>query len=200
MTNYGYARVSTKGQAINGNSLEEQVNKLREEGCTEIYEETYTGTKTDRPILNELLAKLKENDTITFTKLDRFARSTMEGSSLIKELFERGIKVNILNMGKIENTTTGRLIFNVLMSFAEYERDMIIERTQEGKAIAKATNPDFKEGRPKVHKKAAIEHALDLMETHTTKQVVEMTGISKATLYRERTKRQAKAIEEKEGN
>jgi DNA invertase Pin-like site-specific DNA recombinase len=147
----GYGRVSSKGQETNGNSLEDQKNKLLEAGCAEedIVLETYTGTKVDRPKFTKLVAELEEGDTLVVTKLDRFARTASEGSELVKSLLSRGVNVHILNMGLIENTPTGRLILNVLLSFAEFERDMIVERTSEGKALAKATNPDFKEGRPR---------------------------------------------------
>ena len=143
----GYGRVSTKGQQRDGNSLEDQRSKLEEAGCDEIVLEAYTGTKMDRPKFTKLLAELEPGDTLVVTKLDRFARTASEGSALVKELLERGIAVHILNMGLIENTPTGRLILNVLLSFAEFERDMIVERTSEGKALARATNPDYKEGR-----------------------------------------------------
>ncbi len=94
------------------------------------------------------MANLKEGDTLIVTKLDRFARSTVDGIHTIKNLFEKGVKVHILNMGLVENTPTGRLIFNIMSAFAEFERDMIVERTQEGKALAKL-RAYFREGRPK---------------------------------------------------
>ncbi|WP_336865279.1 recombinase family protein [Peribacillus frigoritolerans] len=184
---YGYARVSTKGQATNGNSLEEQVNKLKEEGCETIYKETFTGTKSDRPKFQELLSLLKEGDTLVVTKLDRLARSMTQGSELVKNLLEKGIKVNILNIGMMDNTPTSKLIKNIFFSFAEFERDMIVERTQEGKAIAKQRE-DFREGRPNKHSKKKIEHALELLETHSYKEVEAKTGISKSTLIRAKKK------------
>ena len=195
MVKYGYARVSTKGQERNGNSLEDQINKLKAEGCTEIFTETYTGAKKDRPQFQKLLSVLQESDTLTISKLDRFARSTEDAIHTIKMLFDRGIKVHVLNMGLIENTPTGRLIFNILSSFSEFERDMIIERTQEGKALAKATNKDYREGRPKVHKRKAIEHALELLKIHSYPEVVDMTGISKSTLVRAKRKANANEME-----
>ena len=76
------------------------------------------------------------------SKLDRFARSAAQGSELVKELIERGIAVHILNMGYMDNTPASKLVRNIFFPFAEFERDMIVERTQEGKAIAKQ-NPDF---------------------------------------------------------
>lgn len=147
---YGYGRVSSKGQEQNGNSLEDQENKLREAGAEVIVKEAFTGTKIDRPKFTELVNRLESGDTLIVTKLDRFARSAGEGSTLVKELIARGVKVHILNMGLIEDTPTGRLIMNVLLSFAEFERDMIVERTSAGKVIAKANNPDYKEGRKEI--------------------------------------------------
>lgn len=147
----GYGRVSSKGQELNGNSLGDQKNKLIEAGCAEedIVLETYTGTKVDRPKFTKLLSELEEGDTLVVCKLDRFARTASEGSELVKSLLSRGVNVHILNMGLIENTPTGRLILNVLLSFAEFERDMIVERTSEGKAIKRATDPEYNEGRPR---------------------------------------------------
>ena len=175
---YGYARISTIGQ-----DLRAQFETLEKEGCDKIFTEKFTGTKVDRKEFNQLLEIIKEGDTLVVTKLDRFARSVRGGIEVIKDLFEKGVRVHVLNMGVIENTPTGRLIFNIMMSFAEFERDMIVERTREGKMIAKQ-DPSFREGRPKKFSRKQIEHAIKLKETHTYKQVEELTGISKPTLYR----------------
>lgn len=180
---YGYARVSTLAQ-----DLEVQIQKLTNEGCDKIYSEKYTGTSKDRPQFNELMDVLEEGDTLVFTKLDRIARNTKEAIEIIQDLFNRNVKVHILNMGLVENTPTGNLIFNILSSFAQFERDLIVERTQEGKAIARQRE-DFREGRPKVYKKQQIEHALSLLDTHSYRQVETMTGISISTLSREKRKR-----------
>lgn len=180
---YGYARVSTKGQAKDGNSLEAQEKALRESGANEIYVDAFTGTKTDRPEFDKLMNKIQKGDTLIVTKLDRFARSMSQGSELVSDLIERGIKVYILNIGVMDNTPSSKLIRNVFFAFAEFERDMIVERTQEGKAIAKH-NPDFKEGRPKKYSKKQMAHALELLENHSYKQVEDLTGISKSTLIR----------------
>lgn len=180
---YGYARVSTKGQAKDGNSLEAQEKALKGAGATEIYTDAFTGTKTDRPEFDKLMNKLQSGDTLIVTKLDRFARSMSQGSELVSELIDKGIKVYILNIGIMDNTPSSKLIRNVFFAFAEFERDMIVERTQEGKTIAKQ-NPDFKEGRPKKYSKKQVEHALELLENHSYKQVEDLTGISKSTLIR----------------
>ena len=81
--------------------------------------------------------------------MDRFARTAIDGVQTVRNLFERGVRVHILNMGLIENTLTGNLILTVMLAFAEYERGMIVERTQLGKSVARM-NPDFKDGRPYV--------------------------------------------------
>lgn len=175
---YGYARVSTVHQ-----DLEAQLQALKRENCDVIYKEKFTGTKKARPEFNALLEVLEDGDTLVITKLDRFARSTTDGINTIKELFEKGVRVHVLNMGLIEDTPTGRLILSVMLAFAEFERDMIVERTQEGKAIAKQRE-DFKEGRPKKYNKKKIDHALQLLQNHSYKQVEEITGISKSTLIR----------------
>lgn len=185
---YGYARVSTKGQAKDGNSLEAQEKALRESGANEIYVDAFTGTKTDRPEFDKLMGKIQKGDTLIVTKLDRFARSMTQGSELVSDLIKKGIKVYILNIGVMDNTPASKLIRNVFFAFAEFERDMIVERTAEGKAIAKQ-NPDYWEGRPKKFSKKQIEHALGLLESNSYKQVEEMTGISKSTLIRAKKKR-----------
>lgn len=185
---YGYARVSTKGQAKDGNSLEAQEKALRKSGANEIYVDAFTGTKTDRPEFDKLMNKIQKGDTLIVTKLDRFARSMSQGSELVSDLIERGIKVYILNIGVMDNTPSSKLIRNVFFAFAEFERDMIVERTMEGKAIAKQ-NPDFREGRPKKYSRKQIEHALELLDSNSYKQVEDLTGISKSTLIRAKKKR-----------
>lgn len=181
---YGYARVSTLQQ-----NLDAQIQMLEKEGCDVIYSEKFTGTKAARPQFQEVLSKLEVGDTLVVTKLDRFARSAVDGIQTVRELFERGVRVHILNMGLVEDTAAGRLIFNIMSSFAEFERDMIVERTQEGKAIAKQRE-DFKEGRPNKYTPKQIEHALGLLETHSYTQVEQLTGISKSTLIRAKKKQQ----------
>jgi len=175
---YEYSRISTIEQ-----DLRFQLKMLEEENCDYIYTEKFTGTKVDRKEFNKLLDVLEDGDTLVVTKLDRFARSVRGGIEVIRQLFDTGVRVHVLNMGVIENTPTGRLIFNIMMSFAEFERDMIVERTQEGKLMAKQ-DPDFREGRPRKYSRKQIEHAVKLKETHTYKQVEQLTGISKPTLYR----------------
>lgn len=143
----GYGRVSTLGQQRDGNSLEDQKKKLLEAGCTEVVLEAYTGTTMDRPKLVKLLDSLEPGDTLVITKLDRFARTASDGVRVIKDLLAQGISVHVLNMGLVEDTPTGRLILNIMLAFAEFEKDNIVERLADGKVEAKAKNPDYKEGR-----------------------------------------------------
>lgn len=145
---YGYARVSTKGQARDGNSLESQANALKEAGAVKIYSDSFTGTKIDRPEFDKLKSRLCPGDTLVATKLDRFARSASQGSQMIESLIGQGVTVHILNLGIMDNTPTGKLIRNIMLNFAEFERDMIVERTQEGKAIAREKGIRV-DGRPK---------------------------------------------------
>ena len=184
---YGYCRVSTQTQAKDGNSLEAQKNLLIENGAEEIYSDAFTGTKAHRPELDKLLAVLQAGDKLVVTKLDRIARSASQGIELVQTLLDKGVTVHVLNMGLLDNTPTGKLIRNIMLAFAEFERDMIIERTQEGKAIARR-QPDFREGRPRLYNRKQIQHALDLLHDHSYRQVTEMTGISKSTLIRAKNK------------
>lgn len=185
---YGYARVSTTKQEKNGNSLDEQREKLQAAGAQKIVTDSYTGTKMDRPAFTALLDKLVAGDTLIVTKLDRFARTAVEGGAIVKQLHERGVTINILNMGIADNTPMGKLMVTMLLAFAEFERDMIVERTQGGKAIARA-NGKRVDGRPKKFTPAQITHALHLLDVGNSYTAVEeMTGISKSTLIREKRK------------
>ena len=189
-TIYGYARVSTKKQADDGNSLEDQEKKLRDAGATVIIKEKYTGSVTKRPELDKLLQEIKPGDTLIVTTLDRIARSTSHGIELIDRLTEKNITVHILNLGTLNETPIGNLVRNVLLSFAEFEREMIVERTQAGRAIARQ-DPNYKEGRPKKYTPKQMDHAMELLSTMSYKQVEEVTGISKSTLIREKKRRTA---------
>lgn len=184
---YGYARVSTKTQ-LEGNGIQAQIQKIESkyEG-TKILEEQFTGIKTDRPVLNKLIEELKEGDTLVVTKLDRLARNTVEGIQIIESLFAKGVAVHVLNVGLLENTTIGKFFLTTLLAVAEMERNIIVERTQAGKEVAKQ-DPNFREGRPKKYGAKQIEHALQLLDNNTYRQVEQLTGISKSTLIRAKRK------------
>lgn len=183
MTVYGYARVSTREQ-----KLDVQINDLLNAGVKKenIYSEKYTGTTTKRPVFDELLKKLKKGDTITVVKLDRLARNTTQALQLVQQFNDRGIVLNILNMGKIDNSPTGRLLFTMFSAFADFERDLIVSRTQEGKEFAKKHDPNFKDGRPRKFTQTQLDMAYKLREEKhwTYKKIAEETGISQSTLYK----------------
>jgi len=177
---YGYARVSTTDQ-----KLENQLETLKIAGADKIYQEKFTGTTTERPEFSKLLQQLNPDDTLIVTKLDRFARNTREALDIIQDLFNREIKVNILNMGIIDNTPTGQLIFTIFSAFAQFERDMIVTRTQEGKAYAKRNDPHFREGRPQTYTDEQMRLAYQLRQQGMTyKMIARKTGISERTQQR----------------
>jgi len=181
----GYCRVSTKLQAKEGNSLEQQKEEiLNKYSNADIYQESYTGTKTDRPIFNDVVSRLDKGDMLAVTKLDRLARNTIEGIKIVEELFSKGVAVHVLNVGLLENTTMGKFFLTTLLAVAEMERNTILERTQAGKEIAR-TKEGYKEGRPKKYKKVTIDNAMKMLEDHSYTEVSEITGISKSTLQRE---------------
>lgn len=182
---YGYARVSTKGQARDGNSLAEQKEKLKTAGAQKIYVDSFTGTKIERPEFDKLKNKITTGDTLVVTKLDRIARSAGQGTQLVQDFLNRGIRVNVLNMGMMDNTPTGRLIMNVMFAFAEFERDMIVQRTQEGKEIARQ-KPGFKDGRPRLNISPALFQKFLKMQKRgelTVKDCCEELGISRSSWY-----------------
>lgn len=181
---YGYARVSTVGQAKDGNSLDVQNKMLKEAGATVIYSEAYTGTKKHRPELDKLMAVLKDGDILVVSKLDRMARSAVDGCQLMEQLLDRGITINVLNMGVMNNTPTGKLIRNVFFAFAEFERDMIMQRTQEGKEEKRRTDPSYREGR----KRLVVNNFNEYLEKQqkgemTAHECCEELGISRSTFY-----------------
>lgn len=183
---YGYARVSTKGQARDGNSLEDQCETLNKTGVHEIYQDVYTGSTNERPELDKLLAKLEAGDTLVVTKLDRISRSTIEGIKLVDSLLDRGVKVHILNMGMMDNTPTGKLIRHIMFAFAEFERDMIVQRTAEGKAVARQRE-GYKEGRPTIEydkDKFAELYADVRAGALCVNDAAEQLGVSRAKWYR----------------
>lgn len=144
---YGYARVSSKGQDLYGNGLDVQENALREAGATKILRESFTGTKKHRPELDKLMTMVEPGDTVVITKLDRIARSAKQGLDIVDEFLDKGVNLHVLNMAKFDNTPSGKLMRTVFFAFAEFERDMIVERTGEGKAVKREYDPDWREGR-----------------------------------------------------
>lgn len=184
---YGYVRVSTPNQR-KGTSLSSQREQLISAGAEAIVEDVYTGSTMDRLNLSKLISSLIAGDSLLVCKLDRLARTVCEGATLIKDLHEKGITVEILNMGRIDDSTMGRLLLNVTLSFAEYERDMIVERMAEGKDRARQ-NGKRVDGRPRKHSLYQLDHAMQLLQNNSFTEVEKLTNISRSTLTRERRKR-----------
>lgn len=180
----GYIRVSTPRQT-SGTSLSDQRAALMDEGCERIYEDIFTGTALARPQFDLMCAGVRPGDTIVVTRLDRFARTETEAYELVVGWVRAGVRVKVLNLGTIEDTEMGRLILHVMLSFAEFERDLIASRTQAGRAYRRAMDPGYREGRRPKFTRAQLDHAMELLETHSYTQVAEMTGISRSTVTRE---------------
>lgn len=185
MTKYGYARVSTAKQDV-----ATQIALLLEEGIKEdnIYSETYTGTKKDREQLGRLLATVQDGDTVIIPKIDRLARSIVDLKEIIEQLRQQGVTVVFLKDGLTftpnENNANSNLMLNMLASFAEFERDLIVSRMQAGKEHAKRTNPNYKEGRPKRKLTDRYLRAIDILKENSFTETEKITGLSKSTLQR----------------
>lgn len=130
--------------------------------------------------------------------MDRFARTATEGGALVRDLQERGVVIHILNMGLIDESPIGNLMVNMLLAFAQFEREMIVERTQTGKALARARGKRV-DGRPKKFTKTQLDHAMNLLESHSYSEVSELTTISVSTLVREKERRLGKEIIDDDG-
>jgi len=182
---YGYARVSSVGQARDGNSLEAQEIALKEKGCAKIFKEAYTGTTTDRPEFVKLLEVLEKGDTLMVTKLDRFSRTATEGALLIKDLHSKGVIIEILNMGRADDTPMGRLMVTMLLAFAEFEHDNILERLNTGKAIKKA-NGGKTDGRNKLEKPDFEKFVQKQKDGDlTVNECCEQLGVSRSWWYKQ---------------
>ena len=174
----GYARVSTADQ-----NLERQLDLLEQYGVEMIFQEKRTGTKRDRPELNRLLSHVAEGDTVVIESLSRLGRSTRDLLELVDLFQKKGVQLVSLKEQLDTGTPTGKLLFTLMSALAQFERDVIAERTKEGLRAARARGR--KGGRPRCdqHK---LRQALKLYEAgqHTLAEIEELTGIKKSTLYR----------------
>jgi len=178
----GYARVSTREQ-----NLDMQVIALEEVGCERIYEEKVSGVKAERPILNNLINQLRPGDVLVIWKLDRLGRSLKNLVQFVQKLMENNIGLCSLNDPIDTTSPQGRLIFNIFASLAEFERDVICERTLAGLSAARARGRFG--GRPRgLSKKAeATACAAETLYKEKKLSVVEICkklSISKSTLYK----------------
>ncbi len=177
----GYARVSTQDQ-----DLALQLDALQAAGCGKIYKEKITGSTRARPELQKLLDQLRNGDIVVIWKLDRLARSLKDLVNLVNEIQEKGGALHSLN-DQIDTTTPhGKFTFHVFAALAEFERDIIRERTKAGLTAARARGRVG--GRPKgltkkAQHKAIIAERLYQERELTVKEICEQLSISRGTLY-----------------
>lgn len=180
MKNYifGYARVSTEAQ-----NLDRQIDALKKYGVNGIYNEKMTGTKKDRPELSKLLERITKGDTVVIESLSRLGRSTKDLIELTELFKGKGVRLVSLKESIDTDSSTGKLLFTLMSAIAQFERDTIADRTREGLRSAKARGRTG--GRPKANSDS-IKKAVKLYNTrqYSVKEIEELTGIKKSTLYR----------------
>lgn len=175
----GYARVSSNGQ-----SLDSQTDRLNKYGCAKTFSEKYTGTTSDRQQLKSALEYVREGDALVVTKLDRLARSAVDLGKIAQELERKKVDLVVLDQNIDTTTAAGKLMFTMIGAFAEFERDLIRERCQEGIDKAKAKGVKF--GRkPKLSEKQvkALRTEFEAGETERG-ELAKKYGISRPSLYR----------------
>jgi DNA invertase Pin-like site-specific DNA recombinase len=179
MTTYGYARVSTRDQDVAG-----QVAELTAAGCAKVYQEKISGAKSDRPELAKVIRRLEPGDVLIVTRLDRLARSTRDLLNLLQAVGERRAGFKSLHDAWADTTTPhGRLMVTVLGGLAEFERALILARTDDGRKRAKARGVRF--GRPKVltpHQRQEV--ARRLADGAVQADLARTYGVSQATISR----------------
>lgn len=175
----GYARVSTDEQ-----DLSAQRADLHASGCTRIYAEKITGTRRDRPELARLLDHLRTGDVVTVTRLDRLARSTRDLLDIAERIQAAGAGLRSLAEPWADTTTpAGRMVLTVFAGIAEFERTLILDRTQRGRVAAKQRGVRF--GRPPSLSPDQLAHARELLaQGRTARETAELLGVHRATLYR----------------
>jgi DNA invertase Pin-like site-specific DNA recombinase len=177
--NFGYMRVSTLDQ-----NLDRQEQQLKDAGCTRIFFEKVTGTKRDRPELNQMLDHLREGDTVIITDLTRLSRSTKDLIEIAELIASKGANLKSLKESWLDTTTAhGKLLFTFFAGISQFERDQISERTKEGLAVARKNGRV--PGRPATDKDK-IEYARYLMAqgNMTMQEIADKVGISRMTLHR----------------
>jgi len=174
----GYARVSTHDQ-----NLESQLDALENAGCEKIFQDHASGAKTARPGLDEALEYARKGDTLVVWRLDRLGRTLVHLVQTVTQLEQRGVGFKSLQESIDTTNSSGRLVFHIFSALAEFERNLIRERTKAGLAAARARGR--KGGRPKKldRKKTQLLYQLYDAKEHTVKEICQILGISKPTLY-----------------
>lgn len=178
-TRIGYTRVSTVAQ-----TLDQQSEALQTVGVAKVFSDVMSGARDDRPGLADLMAYVREGDTVVVWKLDRLGRNTLHILQTVKELTALGVTLISVTDGIDSSTPAGRMMIGVLGSLAEYERELIKERTALKRAASRINGTKF--GRPrKVHDAEHIATAARMKaDGHTAKAIAKYLGVSRATLYR----------------
>ena len=173
-----YARVSTADQ-----NLDRQLDALKNYGIDALYFERMSGTKKSRPELDRMLKEVCDGDTIVIESLSRLGRSVKDLAELMEMFNQRNIRLVSLKETIDTTTPTGKLLFSIMSSLAQFERDILVERTQEGLKAARARGRTG--GRPKTNA-AAVKKAVALYQTqqYSLKEIQELTGVSASTIYR----------------
>lgn len=190
MANIGYARVSTEDQ-----SLDLQIDALEAYGCSKIFREKRSGAGADRPELDAMLAYLREGDTVVVWKLDRLGRSMQDLLRLTQRLDEMGVGfVSIKDAINMDNAA-GRLYFHIMSALAEFERDLIRERTLAGLAAARERGNVGGRRPVDEHK---LEAAMTLFDegNMTVSEICKTVGIGESTFYRYKRKKLAENKEQ----
>ena len=175
----GYTRVSTVAQ-----TLDQQNDALANAGVTKTFSDTMSGARDDRPGLSDLMAYVRGGDTVVVWKLDRLGRNMLHILQTVKDLTNRGVTLVSVTDGIDSSTSAGRMMIGVLGSLAEYERELVRERTALKREASRANGTRF--GRPrKVNHADHIATAKRMkLDGHTSKDIVKYLGVSRATLYR----------------
>lgn len=190
---FGYARVSTVGQ-----TLEVQLAALKEAGCDPIFQEKVSGTRSDRKELARMLAKVGPGDEVVVTKIDRLSRSLMDLFSIVKRIDDAGARFRALDPGQVmadTGSTNGRLMLALMGWMADVEREMILARTMDGKALKRAKGT-LREGRPpKLTRDQQIEALRRLGDGEAMEDIARSFNVSGTTIARLRDKHRQALIQ-----
>ena len=175
----GYGRVSTQDQ-----NLDAQADALKAAGADKVFIEKITGTKASRPELDKLREQMRKGDIVVITRLDRLGRSTKDLLAISSELEEKGVELEVLEQNINTKTPEGKLFFTMIAAFSQFEHDLMVARTKDGLAAARARGrlggrkPKLSEAQKKQLKKLYDEREL------TVREIAEMFNITPPTVYR----------------
>ena len=189
--NYGYTR-ETPGGEVQTEKFERQVEMLKKEGVDSLTVDSVpSGKKKKYDRFSKLLLKLRPGDTLVIPSIDRVSHSASDFEGLMKGLLNKGVAIRVLDLGTLDNSPKGKVRQEAVRAFAQFEKAMVVERTQTRKAEVRK-DLTFREGRPRKYSRKEISAALRLLEKNSYKLISEMTGISVSTLTRARNAEKAR--------